>query len=206
MIKIFYPTTILKIIKAIFRKVKLYSNNGFPYGRTLVIEKIIRDNNFKTVVELGVFDGKNLFYLAKKFPNTQFIGIDLWQYFPTNRVIRLPLNSQEEWDTLYNSLLKKSAELNNLKLIRGHSSKDSRTFKDGSVDFVFIDANHDYQFVKDDILAWLPKISKNGLIGGHDYSLGWLGVIKAVTEIFGTDAIDVLDNAVWVTDPKNKTE
>lgn len=156
------------------------------------------------MVELGVFDGKNLFYLAKKFPNTQFIGIDLWQYFPTNRINRFPLNSQEEWDDLYSSLLKQSEELNNLYLIRGYSSNESNSFQDGTVDFVFIDANHDYQFVKDDILAWLPKISKNGLIGGHDYCLDWLGVIKAVTEVFGTDSIDVLDGEVWVTDPSNK--
>lgn len=151
-----------------------------------------------------VFDGKNLFYLAQKFPNTQFIGIDLWQHFPTNRINRLPLNEQKEWDNLYALLVKQSEEFNNLTLIRGYSSNESKSFQDGSVDFVFIDANHDYQFVKDDILAWLPKISKNGLIGGHDYSLGWLGVIKAVTEIFGTDVIDVLDDAVWVTDPTNK--
>ena len=204
MIKIFYPITIYRIIKTIYKRLKIYANSGFPYGRTLVIEKLIRDNNFKIVVELGVFDGKNLFYLAKKFPNTQFIGIDLWKYFPSNRINRLPLNSQEEWDNLYASLVKQSEELNNLKLIRGYSSNESKSFQDGSVDFVFIDANHDYQFVKDDILAWLPKISKNGLIGGHDYSLGWIGVIKAVTEIFGTDVIDVLDDSVWVTDPTNK--
>ena len=100
--------------------------------------------------------------------------------------------------------MNQSKEFSNLKLIRGYSSREAENFKDSSIDFAFIDANHGYQFVKDDILAWLPKISPNGLIGGHDYSLNWLGVIKAVTEVFGTDSIDVLDESVWFTNPSNR--
>ena len=65
MIKII-PSIIIRILKATHRKLKPYSNDGFPYGRTLVIEIIVRDNNFKKVVELGVFNTKNFFILPKK--------------------------------------------------------------------------------------------------------------------------------------------
>ena len=42
-------------------------------------------------------------------------------------------------------------------------------FDDNSLDFVFIDACHVVEEVDKDIKAWLPKVKKNGYIGGHDY-------------------------------------
>lgn len=63
-------------------------------------------------------------------------------------------------------------------------------FSDGSLDFVYIDANHSYQFVKRDIDAWCPKVRKGGIIGGHDFD--WMdaaygyeyAVKRAVVEVF----------------------
>ena len=64
-------------------------------------------------------------------------------------------------------------------------------FAPESVDFVYIDANHSYTYVRDDIQTWLPKVKKGGIIGGHDYD--WsdaefgdeLAVKRAVDEAFG---------------------
>jgi predicted O-methyltransferase YrrM len=53
-------------------------------------------------------------------------------------------------------------------------------FEDNSIDFVFIDAAHEYEFVKEDIAAWYPKVKPGGLFAGHDYN--WTGVHKAVSE------------------------
>jgi hypothetical protein len=57
----------------------------------------------------------------------------------------------------------------------------------GSVDMVFIDANHSYQSVKADILAWKDKAIR--MVCGHDYDTNaWPGVVRAVDEIFGDKA------------------
>jgi SAM-dependent methyltransferase len=63
-------------------------------------------------------------------------------------------------------------------------------YTDGSLDFVYIDADHHYAAVKRDITAWLPKVRPGGIIAGHDFcNFPDFGVIKAVLERF--DRVDV---------------
>lgn len=57
-------------------------------------------------------------------------------------------------------------------------------FADASLDFVYIDACHDYENVKNDISLYLPKIKNGGIIAGHDYCQDFPGTIAAVDEIF----------------------
>jgi hypothetical protein len=65
------------------------------------------------------------------------------------------------------------------------------------LDFIYIDANHDYEFVKDDITNALKKIKKDGLVAGHDYNEENPGVIKAVNEIFGKPNI-IFSDSSWL--------
>lgn len=58
---------------------------------------------------------------------------------------------------------------------------------DGSLDFVFLDADHSYEGLKADIAAWLPKVKRGGWLGGHDYEndhpdYDFSGVKRAVDE------------------------
>jgi len=41
---------------------------------------------------------------------------------------------------------------------------------DESIDFVYLDARHDYRAVIDDITLWYPKVKKGGIFSGHDYA------------------------------------
>jgi hypothetical protein len=60
---------------------------------------------------------------------------------------------------------------------------------DESVDFVYIDGNHQYEFVKQDIAEYFRLLNVCGVIGGHDYYNGFQrehdGVVRAVTEFIG---------------------
>jgi predicted O-methyltransferase YrrM len=56
-----------------------------------------------------------------------------------------------------------------------------------SLDFVYIDASHDYDNVVKDINAWYPKIKPSGILAGDDY--GWSGVERAVKGKFGDNFI-----------------
>jgi predicted O-methyltransferase YrrM len=59
------------------------------------------------------------------------------------------------------------------------------TYADGSLDFVFIDAAHDYQSVVDDIRAWGPKMKPGGTLAGHDYQREEFQ--RAVHDVLGSD-------------------
>jgi hypothetical protein len=60
----------------------------------------------------------------------------------------------------------------------------SRLFGDASIDWVHLDASHDYASVKADILAWLPKVKPGGWLSGDDYDeVKWPEVIRAVSEV-----------------------
>ena len=59
-------------------------------------------------------------------------------------------------------------------MIRTDSYTASGIFPDERLDFVYIDANHAYDYVKDDILNWFPKVKKGGYLMGHDYiAMDW---------------------------------
>ena len=48
---------------------------------------------------------------------------------------------------------------------------------DGTLDFVYLDAGHDYASVLEDLQAWAPKVRPGGMLAGHDY---WNGSSEAV--------------------------
>lgn len=63
-------------------------------------------------------------------------------------------------------------------------------------DFVFIDAAHDYESVKADIQAWIPKVKPGCVLAGHDYCDAWPGVKQSVDELIPNRQ---LNKSVWWT-------
>lgn len=45
----------------------------------------------------------------------------------------------------------------------------AQDFADRSLDFVYIDGNHQFQYVAWDIAEWSKKVKVGGIISGHDY-------------------------------------
>lgn len=50
------------------------------------------------------------------------------------------------------------------------------------LDFIYIDGDHSYEAVIQDIELYYPKVKSGGIIGGHDFAISHLGVCKAVME------------------------
>lgn len=129
-------------------------------------------------VEVGVFRGRSLVYLADAIKRSgkriRLIGVDRF----TGDDACEPVGIDEVERNLQECGVSDVA-----MLIPCDSAEAAADFKDGGCDFVFIDASHDYESVKRDIAAWLPKVRKGGIIAGHDR--GMPGVSRAVSEAFG---------------------
>jgi hypothetical protein len=70
-------------------------------------------------------------------------------------------------------------------LVVAPSARAARLFAPASVDFVFIDAGHDYQSVLSDLAAWWPRVKPGGVLAGHDYGdPAWPGGKQAVDQFF----------------------
>lgn len=54
-------------------------------------------------------------------------------------------------------------------IIKAHSVDAARNFKDGELDFAYIDGNHEYQYVVNDICEWMRVVRPGGMLAGHDY-------------------------------------
>lgn len=75
------------------------------------------------------------------------------------------------------------------------STLGASMYEDESLDFVFLDADHRYPKVRDDILTWLPKINEGGVLAGDDYD--WAGVKESVDEVLGPEAC--IHQRLWKT-------
>lgn len=67
-------------------------------------------------------------------------------------------------------------------MLRTTSLEAAKSFVVNTLDFVYIDADHSYESVRDDMAAWWPKVRGGGILAGHDYDSHTPGVIRAVDE------------------------
>ena len=92
--------------------------------------------------------------------------------------------TDDKWDNLYAAACKLTVKHLVLKTMRLTSLEAAKLFPDGSLCCVYIDADHTFDSVTEDIKAWLPKVRSGGVLCGHDYSGGWQPVVDAVDKYF----------------------
>lgn len=95
--------------------------------------------------------------------------------------------SQDKLDRFMDEALKKM-EGKNFSVMRQFSLDAAMITPDESLDFVYIDANHSYENVRNDIAVWSKKVKKGGIVSGHDYIKRKgqdhiFGVVPAVKEL-----------------------
>lgn len=132
-------------------------------------------------VEIGSWKGQSSVFMAVCIANSnkniKFDCVDTWRGSKEHSID--PQNLYREF--LYNTFPVKQY----IRPLRMPSIIAAELYKNESLDFVFIDAEHDYDNVKIDISTWYPKIKPGGIIAGHDYnSYDFPGVKAAVDEFF----------------------
>jgi predicted O-methyltransferase YrrM len=132
----------------------------------------------KTIVEVGSWKGRSTKALLDT--GKKVVAVDTWEGSDDPRDLTNEMARKED---VFAAFMKNVGHYENLKTLRKDSKKAAAQFNDKSVDMVFIDANHTYEAVLEDIKTWLPKAKR--ILCGHDYADGWPGVKQAVKEMFG---------------------
>ena len=133
--------------------------------RSIEIMNKVFNNKLVKGVEIGVFRGDNSKNILDSLNIEKLYLIDTWKGYSG---IERKWKCQEE---NYNFVINRFKEYSNVEIIRNFSEKASKSFLDNSLDFVYIDANHSYKYVFQDISLWTLKVKKNGFIAGHDIFL-----------------------------------
>lgn len=123
-----------------------------------------RDLDFRVGAEIGVEKGLYSSILLKAHPKLELFCIDAWEGYEG---YICKLNA----DDLPFKLMEAQERLNgyNVHFYKQYSMKAVKRFKDNTLDFVYIDANHDLPWVMDDIIQWEKKVRPGGIVAGHDY-------------------------------------
>jgi predicted O-methyltransferase YrrM len=144
-----------------------------------------------TVVEVGSWHGRSTVAIAEGLvgKDARLIAVDTFAGDPgwTEQPEPVPAEARNVFD-------RNLAPFAFVEVIQSESINAAALVPNGSVDWVFIDALHDYASVRADIAAWSPKLRPGGLLSGHDY--GRAGVTDAVRVSLPRVTVE---HSIWAT-------
>jgi hypothetical protein len=149
-------------------------------------------------VEVGVRDGGFSDHLLKTWQGGRLYSVDPWRYFPNGEYVDIANVEQKEQERRYTQtqdLLRKYGTRS--EILRKTSKEAVSMFDTEALDFVYIDAQHHYEAVREDLQIWWPKIRQGGILAGHDYIDGEMagsrfGVKQAVDEFTSNLNLDIM--------------
>lgn len=142
---------------------------------------IILKRKYRIGAEIGCAKGATTQWLLRSCGTLHLYAVDLWAPVP-DKVGGGTI--YKEWNF---SKVKRRFDRairsyqHRVTVLQGISWEMAAKVKDGSLDFIFIDADHEYESVIKDIRAWTPKLKDRGMISGHDYNFP--DVLIAINEL-----------------------
>jgi predicted O-methyltransferase YrrM len=156
--------------------------DGFTY--------LINTLNLKIGIEIGVREGHYSEYLLQNSNLEILYSLDIFPY----------PNMLPDTQNKLNKFAQRSS------IIVGSTPEQAEIFKDSYFDFIYIDANHTYKAVYQDIITWWPKLRTGGLFAGDDYTNltnpgeGKYGVVEAVNRF-----VKEYNQEIYITGAGNNT-
>lgn len=163
-----------------------------PFAHKL---KELNGNKILTGVEIGVYKGDNSYSLLNNLNLKKLYMIDPFIGYSeyTDNVGSL--------DNVYEYVVDRFCNYPNVEIIRDYSENAIRKIP-GNLDFCYIDGNHRYEYVKQDLALYWPKIKHGGMLAGHDIGNGSCsehdGVVRAVSKFALKNRIQLyIDQPDW---------
>lgn len=149
-----------------------------------------------SIVEIGSYCGDSGRILAKNFPNGIINCVDPWTSY-TEDCSTFDLHRQalelKEAELLFDDM---SKEYTNVIKNKISSIEYSKTVQDESIDMVYIDGNHQYSSIVEDLENWSKKVRTGSYVAGHDYS--WDSVKRAVNDFFKRPPDATFEDSSWI--------
>lgn len=127
------------------------------------LPELFQQLGFTTGVEIGVFRGGFTERLC--MAGLKMYAIDPWLPFKgAGRSQQVLANQEAQYEDTVKRLKRYDCEI-----IRKTSMEAVVDFADQSIDFVYIDGNHQFRYIAEDIFEWTKKVRRGGIVSGHDY-------------------------------------
>lgn len=156
------------------------------------LAQLFAELEFTKGAEIGVEKGIYSEILLKANPDLKLFSIDPWKASAYVAGIQGVDYRQKHFDECYKEAKNRLREYDGCTIVRKTSLDAAERFKDASLDFVYIDGNHDFVNVTNDINVWQKKVRPGGIVAGHDYAFFPGGkrnhvkhVILAYTKAYG---------------------
>jgi predicted O-methyltransferase YrrM len=157
---------------------------GFLYGTALAMPPGAR------CLEVGSWKGRSTVAIAEGLRSVEgasLYAVDTFEGEASNEGMLTKHADELAADEVYRSFVEHTSGYEFLTVLRTTSEGASRELADASLDWVFIDADHAFAEVLEDVRRWLPKVKPGGLLSGHDY--GQAGVRFAVRASLHVDGV-----------------
>jgi hypothetical protein len=118
-------------------------------------------------VEIGTYEGEYASEILKIWKGDLYL-IDIWRKI-NNAEYSDSCNRLDYINVMHTCCKNISGYEDRCHMIRTSSRNAVKLFNDESLDFIYLDANHKYEFVKADIKLWFSKLRKGGVFAGHDF-------------------------------------
>ena len=154
--------------------------------RLHVLIDLVKRYNIKSVLEIGILRAETASNVLKSYPELKYVGVDSYTNFES-----LPSYDHDNNIGIARKVFEKykNAEL------RIMTSDEAYDKGDECFDLIFIDGDHSYEAVKNDISKWITRC--NVILAGHDFSPYHPGVIRALTDLNLNDKLHIESDNVW---------
>jgi hypothetical protein len=118
-------------------------------------------------VEIGVMNGTLSEIWLSVWKHRTYFMVDPWERQPAD--VYKEKTDNVDYDASYRNCQGVASRFPGVVLIKKYSVDASKDFQDASLDFAYIDANHSFESVWEDMNVWWPKVKSGGVLCGHDY-------------------------------------
>ena len=197
-----------KIISKILRKkgYVITKIHGYPRSMIQFLESLNQHN--LVGVEIGVYQGGNAESILETLDINKLILVDPYEEYDEHTLIKRAKDNNTTAQKILNDAKKQTQDrlknFKNVSFVYEKSEAAVTNFEDESFDFIYIDANHSYESVKQDIELWFPKVKRGGIIGGDDFQNGFVpelnGCVNAILEFVSKNELQLYNDGKdwWV--------